>query len=175
VPKEHPEETTRSIPELLKVLVWPLVVLAVIVIILVTGGSAQNVELGPLKVSFARDLKQTVGAPPGQEVAAAIRRLTPTEMEILITHGPGTGRPICTMGNLRTNDAAPVPREVRENADGYARLVASNLVELRGQASSGDPWCNPQGLKYAFLTDQGESVRRYLVDLLTKSLVISDS
>lgn len=173
----NPSAASRKLyPELLKVLIWPALALVVVIVIVVTGGfgSAQNVELGPLKVSFARDLDRTVGAPPA-EIAGLLTRLTPQDMEILISHGKGAGRPICTIGNFRRNLPTPIPQDQQDEANGYARLIAAGLVELGGPGSGDTTWCTQAGLRLAWLTRSGTQVRTYLVDLLTRSLVISRS
>lgn len=163
-------------PELLKVLALPALVLLVLIVIIVTGrfGSARTVELGPLKVSFAEDLGRTVGAPT-TEVAGLLARLTPKDMELLISHGEETGRPICTIGNFRRTLPTPIPQDEQDEANGYARLIAAGLVEVRGANGSYNPWCTRAGFRDAWLTERGTGVRRYLIDLLTRSLVIRGS
>lgn len=164
-------------PDLLKIIVWPVVAVLIIILVLATGGlgSAETVELGPLKISFAEDVRAKVGE-ASPEVAAAVARMDPQDMETLIAHGEGTGRPICTVGNLRTDLSAPVPKDVRMEFDAYARLTALRLIELREPAPDYDPaWCKPGGVRLAWPTDEGTKVRRYLIDLLTKSLVIKKS
>jgi hypothetical protein len=163
----------RTPSEVLKILAWPALALVVVMLILVTGGlgSAENVELGPIKIAFAKDLDRQVGA-PSPEVAAAVRQLSPHQMEILVAHGQDTGRPVCVMGGLKENDSGPTPRAEREEVASYASLAAMGLIQFRGPGQSGSPWCRVDAVRYAWLTDSGTRTRRYLLDLLTKSIVI---
>jgi hypothetical protein len=126
-------------------------------------------ELGPLKISFAGNLDRTVGA-PSAAVAGVLTGLSPHDMEILIAHGAGTGRPICTA--LRRDLPTPTPPDARAEFYSYQHLIEAGLVETRGAAESDDPWCTRAGLRTAWLTDAGTAARRYLIDLLTRSLVI---
>ena len=166
----------RSLLEVMKILIWPALGLVVIVLILVTGGlgAAESVELGPIKIAFAKDIKDRVG-PPAPDVAAAIRKLSPQQMEILIAHGQDTGRPVCVIGGLKDKGDDLPPKSEREEVASYASLAAMGLVQFRGPGKSGSPWCRVDAVRNAWLTDAGTHTRRYLIDLLTKSIVIDQN
>jgi hypothetical protein len=164
-------------------LFWPLLAVAALLMFAhpisvalnkVAGGlgSAEDIEVGPIKLKFAADAARNLPV-PSQEVATALAQLNSREIETLISHAENTGEPVC-----RESGLIPAKKNImyEQESATYEHLFSLRLVAFDADnANNHFDWCRPEGTVVVWLTDFGKEVRRYLLEIVTKSVVISKS
>ncbi|NUS99413.1 MAG: hypothetical protein HOP96_00360 [Sphingomonas sp.] len=165
--------------DVLKASFWPAI--ALIVLIALGGpikdlvkrisrdtGAATEIEVGPVKLKFSEAAKSV--PPPSSEIAEALVQLKPEELDRLLSHAEGHGYGVCTVKGVadssRTSDL--------DQARAYLHFSELGLVEFTTPPFAVEA-CSPGEARLAQLTDLGKATRRYAVDVLTRTVTISQS
>jgi hypothetical protein len=166
--------------DVLRAALWPT--LALIALILLQGpaikiltkvseGGAQEIEAGPVKITFSPEGLRRV-PPPSPAVGDVLPKLTQGEVDALMAHAPEDGLPICQADALKIDSSGS-----RQKAAVYDKLFGDGLVSLESPRpdDANQSWCELKGLRTARLTETGKSVREYLLSVITNSITISPS
>lgn len=160
--------------DIAKAALWPLVALIVVLVLIfyVGVGQTKQIEIGSvLKVEFAPEAAAALD-PPSTSVASVLAMLSPVEMDQVLSHREGHGYSICPPDALVSPASFPVPAQDREVSMAYHRLRQLGLMEFRPDDRNTSERCAPGRLQFAYPTDKGAQARRYLVQLLTTSLIV---
>lgn len=168
--------------DVLAKLFWPLLALLALIMffrplsvaldkVAANLGSAENIELGPIRLKFvpeaARDLPR-----PSPDVATTLAQLGAHELELLVSHAENQRNELCRKEALKS----PAP-SLEQVSAAYERLFQLKLVKFE-QDDNSQPtamdWCaRRDAVQWVVLTDFGKQVRQYLLQIITKAVVIS--
>lgn len=132
-------------------------------------GPAQEVDIGSLKFKFSEKAAAAL-APPSADVAAALTKLQAGQIDMLLAQAETLPSVIC----LRAGWVASSGVETRTKAEIYEAFEALGLIRYVPDENSGD-YCAADNLRFAYLTPLGMKTRKYLIDVLTKTITISKS